>query len=132
MPDSGTEVWSLDEGEAVDANEVAFTIKAPYGSIGLYETAIRGMLASYTGWATAAKECVDAAKRSEGATGKAVFGYGASYIHPNVAGELDYACMIAGCMSVSTPLGARLASVHPVGSMPSSFCLLYTSPSPRD
>ena len=31
LPDSGTEVWSLDEGEVVEANEVAFTIKAPYG-----------------------------------------------------------------------------------------------------
>ena len=32
LPDSGAEVWSLDEGESVGANEVAFTIKAPYGA----------------------------------------------------------------------------------------------------
>ena len=118
LPDSGTEVWSLDEGEAVEANEVAFTIKAPYGSIGLYETAIRGMLASYTGWATAAKECVDAANPTK------VVGYGASYIHPGVAAELDYACIVAGCISCSTTLGARLASIHPMGSMPDSLLLV--------
>ena len=118
LPDSGAEVWSLDEGESVGANEVAFTIKAPYGAVGLYETAIRGMLASYTGWATAAKECVDAANPIK------VVGYGASYIHPSVAAELDYACMIAGCTSISTTLGARLASIHPLGTMPPSLLLI--------
>ena len=119
LPDSGTEVWSLDEGEVVEANEVAFTIKAPYGSIGLYETAIRGMLASYTGWATAAKECVDAA-----GTKYNIVAYGASYIHPSVAAELDYACIVAGCISCSTTLGARLASIHAMGSMPPSLLLI--------
>ena len=48
-PASVTDVWSLAEGEPVEANELAFTIKAPYASFGLYEIARRGMLQSYTG-----------------------------------------------------------------------------------
>ena len=58
LPETGSEVWALEEGEHVDAREVALRIKAPYGSLGLYETAISGTLASSTGWATAAHECV--------------------------------------------------------------------------
>jgi len=61
LPETGSEVWVLDEGEDVAAGEVALRVKAPYGSIGLYETAISGILASGTGWATAAHACVDAA-----------------------------------------------------------------------
>ena len=118
LPETGSEVWALEEGEVLEAREVALRVKAPYGSMGLYETAICGMLASCTGWATAARECVDAAN------GTPVVALGARHVHPNVAAELDYASIIGGCVSCSTIQGARLAGVTPVGNMPHALALV--------
>ncbi len=118
LPESGSEIWSLEEGESVSAKEVALRIKAPYSSFGLYETAICGILASCTGWATAAKECVEAAQ------GTPVVAMAARHIHPNVAANIDYASVVGGCASCSTSLGARLAGVTPSGSMPHVLPLL--------
>ena len=61
LPEDKREVWALAEGEAMKAKEVALRITAPYRSYGVYETAILGMLAHGSGWATAARECVRAA-----------------------------------------------------------------------
>ena len=118
LPETGIEVWALEEGEAVEAKEVALRVKAPYGSVGLYETAICGVLACSIGWATAARECVDAAG------GSPVVALGARDVHPNVAANLDYASVVGGCVSCSTILGARLASVTPAGSMPHALTLI--------
>ena len=118
LPETGSEVWALGEGEPVAAKEVALRVKAPYGAVGLYETAISGILASSTGWATAARACVDAA------AGTPLVAMGARNVHPNVAANLDYASVIGGCVSCSTILGARLASVTPAGNMPHALTLL--------
>ena len=118
LPETGTEVWALEEGETVEAKEVALRVKAPYGALGLYETAICGGLASSTGWASAARECVEAAG------GTSVVAMGARHVHPNVAAEIDYASVIGGCVSCSTILGARLAGVTPAGNMPHALTLL--------
>ena len=118
LPETGSEVWALDEGDTVSAKEVALRVKSPYGSLGLYETAICGILAHSTGWATAARECVDAAE------GTPVVALGARHVHPNVAAELDYASIKGGCVSCSTILGARLAGVTPAGNMPHALALL--------
>jgi nicotinate phosphoribosyltransferase len=118
LPETGSEVWALEEGETVGAKEVVLRVKAPYGSLGLYETAISGILASCTGWATAARECVDAAN------GTPVLAMGARHVHPNVAADLDYASIVGGCVSCSTIQGARLAGVTPVGNMPHALALL--------
>ena len=44
LPETGSEAWALEEGEDLGASEVALRITAPYGSLGLYETAICGIL----------------------------------------------------------------------------------------
>ena len=118
LPEAGSEVWALEEGEAMDQKEVALRIRAPYGTYGLYETTIRGILASCSTWATAARECVEAAK------GISVVALGAHSVHPNVAANIDYASVVGGCVSCSTTLGARLAGVTPTGSMTHALPLL--------
>lgn len=118
LPDSGSEVWALDEGERVDAGEVVLRVKAPYGSIGLYETAVSGILAQCTGFASAARECVDAAN------GKPVIALGARHVHPEVAGILGYSAVVGGCASCSTVQGGRLANITPAGNMPHSLSLI--------
>ena len=112
LPESGSEVWALQEGENMEAKEVALRIKAPYSSFGLYETTICGVLASSSGWATAARECVEAAE------GVPIVAAAARHVHPNVAANVDYAAVIGGCASCSTVMGARLAGITPSGNMP--------------
>ena len=118
LPQMGAEVWALSEGSTMEASEVVLRVKAPYGSIGLYETAITGMLASSTGWATAARECANAAGETP------VIAIGARNIHPNVAPHLDYASVQGGCASCSTIQGARMANITPAGNMPHSLNLI--------
>lgn len=119
LPETGGEVWALEDGDNVEAREVALRVKAPFGSVGLYETALCGILSSSTGWATAAKECVDAAE------GVPVVALTAQHVHPNVAANMNYSSIIGGCVSCSTKEGARLAGVTPTGTMPHSLPLLF-------
>ena len=86
--------------------------------LGLYETAISGILAQCTGFASAARECVDAAN------GTPVLALGARHVHPDVAGILGYSAIVGGCVSCSTIQGARLAGITPAGNMPHSLSLL--------
>ena len=118
LPESGSEVWAIEEGSSVDAGEVCLRVKSPYGSIGLYETAITGILSSCTGWATAAKECVDEAN------GTPIYSIGAKNVHPNVSANMDYASITAGCISCATILGARISGVTPIAIMSHPLSLI--------
>ena len=112
------ELWSLEEGERVEGGEAAMLIVGPYSSFGIYETAILGILASCTGWSTAAREVVEAA------AGIPVVSFGARHHHPNVAGIMDYAAVVGGCVTGSTPQGAALAGTDPSGTMPHALVLI--------
>ena len=118
LPETGSEVWALEEGVPLNAKETALRITAPYGSLGLYETTISGILASSSGWAAAAKECCDAARET------AVVSLAARHVHPNVAANIDYSAVIGGCQSCSTILGARLAGITPFGNIPHALPLI--------
>ncbi|NQW19950.1 MAG: nicotinate phosphoribosyltransferase [Chloroflexi bacterium] len=118
LPETGREVWALDEGVSVAGGEVALRIRAPYASFGLFETAILGTLASCTGWATAAAECVEAGD------GIPVICYGARHVHPSVVGVMDYSAVIGKCASGSSVVGQQLHGLTPSGTMPHSLVLL--------
>jgi nicotinate phosphoribosyltransferase len=114
-----TVVEALADGDAVAPKEVVLRIRARYRAFGLYETALLGMLAQSTGWATAARDCVNAAAPQP------VVSFGARHVHPNVAEVLDYAAIVGGCVGASTPAGARLAGLSPTGTMPHSLVLIF-------
>ena len=118
LPETGREVWALDEGVPVSGGEVALRIRAPYASFGLFETAILGTLASCTGWATAATECVEAGD------GIPVIAYGARHVHPEVVGVMDYSAVVGKCSSGSSVVGQQLHGLTPSGTMPHSLVLL--------
>ena len=118
LPETGSEVWALEEGEVVESGEVALRVRAPYGTFGLYETAICGALSSYSGWADAARECVEAARETP------VFALPVGYVHPNIAANIEYASVVGGCVSCATVLGARLSGITPMGFMPHALPLL--------
>jgi nicotinate phosphoribosyltransferase len=118
---AGSEVWALPEGDGMERKEVTVRITAPYGSFGVYETAIVGILAHGCGWATAARECVEAAQ------GVPIISFGARHVHPVVCGIMDYAAVVGGCVSCSSVVGARLAGVTPAGTMPHTLVLIMGS-----
>ncbi len=118
LPKDRREVWSLDEGEAMDDREVVLRITAPYQSYGLYETALCGILSHCSGWATAAREVVTAAR------GIPVISFGARHVHPSVAGILDYSAIVGGCAGCSSVAGARLTGVEPSGTMPHALIIV--------
>ncbi len=112
-------VETLADGDTFGPKEVVLRIRARYRQFGLYETAILGMLAQSTGWATAARECVDAAAPVP------VISFGARHVHPDITDVLDYAAIVGGCVGASTPAGARLAGLRPTGTMPHSLVLIF-------
>jgi nicotinate phosphoribosyltransferase len=114
-----TRVEALDDGDLVQPKEVVLRIRARYRRFGLYETAFLGMLAQSTGWATAARECVEAAAPEP------VVSFGARHVHPDITDVLDYAAIVGGCVGASTPAGARLAGLNPTGTMPHSLVLIF-------
>ena len=111
------EAWALPEGERMERKEVVLRITAPYRSYGLYETALCGMLAHQSGWATAARECVEAAGKIP------VVSFGARHVHPSVAAVMDYAAVVGGCRGCSTIKGAELSGLAPSGTMPHALVL---------
>jgi nicotinate phosphoribosyltransferase len=118
LPEKNSEVWALNEGDTITPKEVVLRIKAPYQSYGLYETAMIGMLAHGTGWATAARECVKAAGNIP------VVSFGARHVHPAVAGVMDYAAVVGGCSGCSSVEGGRLTGITPSGTMPHALILV--------
>lgn len=115
---AGAEVWSLAEGAWFEPLEIALRIQAPYLAFGLYETALLGALASETGWATAAAECVHAAN------GIPVISFGARHVHPEVSARMEYAACLGGCAGCATPDGAALAGVEATGTIPHALVLV--------
>jgi nicotinate phosphoribosyltransferase len=77
------------------------------------------MMSQSTGWATAARECVDVAAPEP------VVSFGARHVHPDITDVLDYAAIVGGCVGASTPAGARLAGLNPTGTMPHSLVLVF-------
>jgi nicotinate phosphoribosyltransferase len=118
LPEDNREVWALAEGETMDKKEVALRITAPYQSYGLYETAIDGILAQCSGWATTARECVNAAR------GIPIISFGARHVHPSIAGVMEYAAIVGGCISCSSVAGAKLAGVEPRGTIPHALIIV--------
>jgi nicotinate phosphoribosyltransferase len=118
LPRDNREVWSLSEGDSFDRKEVVLRITGPYQSYGAYETAYLGMLSQCSGWATAARECVDAAR------GIAIISFGVRHLHPTMAGLLDYAAVVGGCTGCSSIAGAKLAGMAPTGTIPHALIIV--------
>lgn len=115
----GVIVEAMQDGDVVTPKEVVLRIRARYRAFALYETAMLGMLAQSTGWATAARACVAAAAPQP------VISFGARHVHPDITDVLDYAAIVGGCVGASTPAGAALAGLNPTGTMPHSLVLIF-------
>lgn len=121
LPVNKSEVWALSEGETFEKSEVVLRIKAPYQSYGIYETAYLGMLSHSSGWATAARECVKAAR------GIPVISFGARHIHPSVVDVMEYSAIVGGCRGCASTIGACLAGIKPTGTIPHALIIILGS-----
>ncbi len=110
---------ALSDGDLFSDREIVLRIRARYRMFGLYETAMLGMMAQSTGWATAARRCADAAAPQP------VISFGARHVHPDISDTLDYAAIVGGCVGASTPAGARLSGLRPTGTMPHALVLMF-------
>jgi nicotinate phosphoribosyltransferase len=102
----------------MQAKEVILRITARYQSFGLYETALLGIFASESGWATAARACVEAAGDVP------VVSFGARHVHPDVSARMEYAALVGGCAGCATPAGASLGGLQASGTMPHALILI--------
>ena len=118
LPPGEAEVWAMREGEPIEEKQTVMRIKTRYLNVGLYETAVLGLLASATGWATAARQCAEAAGKIP------VISFGARHVHPDIAGIMDYSAVVGGCAGCSSIEGARLAGIQPSGTMPHALILI--------
>lgn len=114
----GVEVRSLPDGARFAPKETIMQITGPYGRFGMFETVALGMLASSSGWATAARGIKDAAGES------LVICFGARHIHPAVAPVMERAAIMGGVDGCSCVLGALLAGKKPTGTVPHASILI--------
>jgi nicotinate phosphoribosyltransferase len=121
LPDKGAEVWALEEGQPIAKKEVALRITAPYQSFGAYETCYLGILAHCSGWASAARECIQAAR------GVPVLSFGARHVHPSTVAVMEYSAVVGGCSGCASTAGARLAGKDPVGTIPHALIIIMGS-----
>ena len=112
------EIWAIREGEAMGAREVVMRIRGRYSDFGIFETPLLGILASSSGWATAARSC------KEAAADRKVICYGARHLHPAVAPVMERAAVIGGADACSCILGALLLGRSPVGTVPHAAFLI--------
>ena len=112
------EVWGLEEGTAFETKEPVLRITGPYSLFGPYETALLGILASSSAWATRAAECKQAAN------GFPVVCFGARHIHPAVAPVMERAAVVGGADGAACILGAKLLGLQPVGTIPHALVLI--------
>src|SRR5436853_5602529 len=119
-PEPGDSAWAVPEGSAMSSRETQLRLRAPYSHFGVYETALLGMLASCSGWATAARAVVEAA------AGTRVISFGARHVHPLIGPTMEYSAVVGGCAGCATPGGAQLAGLEGAsGTMPHAMILLF-------
>ena len=111
-------LWALPEGAEIQSKEVVMRIYGSYDEFAMYETALLGILASSSGWASGSRECRLAAGE------KPVFCFGARHLHPAVAPVMERAAIIGGADNCSCILGAKLLGREPSGTVPHAAVLI--------
>lgn len=113
------DVYAIEEGEFFRIYEPVMAIDGPYIEYGVYESSLLGILRHATSIAT------KSARLKIAANGKTLIFFGIRSIHPAIAPMADIYALIGGCDAVSNILGAELAGVKPVGTMPHALILIF-------
>jgi len=112
LKNKNIKMWGLPEGETFEPMDTVMRIEGPYSEFGIFETVLLGCLASASGWATAARECLEACGD------KSYICFGSRHVHPSVAPVMERAALIGGASNASCIVGAKLMGKEPVGTVP--------------
>lgn len=118
LKDKNLQIDAISEGESFVEKDTVIRIKGKYSDFAIFETTILGMLASSSGWATAAKEVKEACGE------KFFLCFGARHVHPAVAPVMERAAVIGGAGGASCILAALLSNIKPSGTVPHSAMLI--------
>ena len=118
LKDKDISIWALPEGSRIKPKDVVMRIEGKYSEFGLFEAPILGMLASSTGWATAASVIKEACGDTP------VTCFGARHVHPAVAPVMERAALVGGVDGASCILGAKLYGAEPSGTAPHALILI--------
>lgn len=118
LKERGLEISALKEGDEFSPFETVMRIKGRYTDFGIFETALLGILASSSGWATASRSV------RQVLPDKPFTCFGARHVHPSIASVMERAALIGGADSASCVLGAKLAGVEPKGTLPHAVFLI--------
>ena len=115
------DVYAFEEGEFFKLYEPIMAIDGRYVDYGIYESSLLGILRHATSIAT------KAARLKLAAGDKTLLFFGIRSLHPALAPMADRYALIGGCDAVSSIIGAELAGVKPVGTMPHALILVFGS-----
>ena len=118
LKDKNVKIWAIPEGESFVPYDTVVRIEGPYNEFGVFETPILGILASSSAWATATKECKEAAGDSP------LLCFASRHVHPAVAPVLERSAKIGGADGLSCVLGAKIAGIVPKGTVPHAVFLI--------
>ncbi|RLF99857.1 MAG: nicotinate phosphoribosyltransferase [Candidatus Wolframiiraptor sp.] len=113
------DVYALEEGEFFRVYEPVMAIDGKYVDYGIYESSLLGILRHATSVAT------KAARLRIAAGDKTLLFFGIRSVHPALAPMVDRYALMGGCDAVSSIIGAELAGVKPVGTMPHALILIF-------
>lgn len=100
----GFQVWTLDEGALFKVGEVALRLRGHFLEYGAHVDGIAGILATQSGWATAARAFVNEAEPQP------VILTPSNLIPMEFAAQLDYAAQVGGCAASDSLLGKGVLS----------------------
>ena len=115
------DVYAMEEGEFFRIYEPVMAIDGKYIDYGIYESSLLGMLRHATSVAT------KAARLRIAAGDKTLIFFGIRSVHPALAPMVDRYALMGGCDAVSSIIGAELAGVKPIGTMPHALILIFGS-----
>ncbi len=118
LQDKNVEIYALPEGETFEPKDTVMRIKGIYEEFGIYETVLLGMMAHPSAWATAARQCREAAGE------RAYICFGARHVHPAVAPVMERAAVIGGANNASCILAAKLMGREPSGTIPHAAIIM--------
>jgi nicotinate phosphoribosyltransferase len=112
-------VSAMREGTIFHRYEPVLRVEGAYGTFGVLESTVLGLLRQASAIATKAARCKKAAREKE------VIFFGIRALHPAITPMADRSAFIGGCDSVSGTFGAKLIGEEPVGTMPHELILLF-------
>ncbi len=120
-------VYAVPEGTVFAPKDEAgirvplLAVEGPYGTWGVLETALLGLLCQPSGI------CSATARVRQAAGNLPLLSFGTRRMHPYMAGVIDYYAFVGGCDSVSSVFSARAMGKPAVGTMPHALILVVGS-----